>query len=588
MIYSAEIIVAGRPASRQGGGFMRNRAGKTVRFLRTQQFPCGATLLVVAAAFAAQPRQTTITGAAPSYEPYANVVHHGAPAWSPDDREILYSELHTRKTAGHLYRVPSAGGAGRRVFQNDAWSAAAAWSPDGKRIALAWEDAQGKHIWTADAGGNDLRQVTRGVGGFDHSPAWSPDGKLIAYMSLKGQTPEIMIAAADGASVSKFATGYRPRFSPDGKTIAYTAGIPRLLGGPIWAVYVKDIAGGEPRLLASTKGAMKAWPSGADWSPDGRQIVFVRHLRNGSELLAVDVASDRVARTVPLEGTAHDPVWSHDGKQIAFMLQTSSHPGEIHSLRLDTGGKPVPVTRQARHRPSRQVRYPSANGAAIPAYLFEPAQGKHKGRAGLIWVHGGEPGAESVDDTFHPDIQYFVDQGFVVLVPDFRAGEEVSDIGEGARFLSEKAGVDASRTGLVGFSFGGYLSLLTAARTERAFAAVVDFFGPTDLAALYQDARPYRAAIARRLGGTPDEKPERYREFSLISHAEQIAPPVLILHGTADQIIPIRHSIGLAEALKAAGKEVRFITLGSGHGFDMEDDMRAFPAAANFLAAHLR
>ena len=549
-----------------------------------------AVFLTLAAAVFAQ-SQTPISRTAPSYEPYAYVVHHGAPAWSPDDREIFYSVLHIRKTSGHLQRVSSSGGTGRRVFSNDTWTAAGEWSPDGKRLVFAKEDADGKHLWTADARGKDLRQVTHGAGSFDHTPSWSPDGSKIAWTSLSDDSPAVMVASADGSSAKKLAAGFRPRFSPNGQSIAYTAPVPKLVGEPFFAVYIKDVGNGEPRQLKSTRGPTKAWPSGADWSPDGRQIVFVRHLQHGSELLLVNVETDTIVRTIPLDGIAHDPAWSHDGKRIAFMLQASDHAGEIHSLRLDID-KSTPVTRQEHYAPGKAISYPSADGASVSGYLFQPVDYKHsrklKARAGLIWVHGGEPGIGAADDTFHADIQYFVDQGFVVIAPDFRPGNEVADLTAAARFLSEKTGVPSGRISLVGFSFGAFLSLLTAARSDVPFAAVVDFFGPTDLAALYQDARQYRGVISRRVGGTPEEKPEQYRELSPLSLAPRIKPPVLILHGTADQLIPISHSMRLAEALKTANKEVRFVTLGSGHGFSVEDDLTAFPEAASFLLSHLQ
>lgn len=559
---------------------------------------CVAILAGIGAPSVAQRSQPSAAVAVPSYEPYATVVHHALPAWSPDDREILYTAIGGVESQ-HLYTVGAAGGTSRRKFQNDVWSAAAAWSRDGSRIALAWQGADGKHIWTIDSKGGDFKQVTRGSGAFEHAPSWSADGQSIVFASSKSDPPPILIAGIDGSSVAPFAFGFRPRYSPDGKSIAFTARVPGF-GSTAWAVYIKGLAGGSPRLLWSTKGEIKAWPSGADWSSDGQQIAFIRQLPIGSELLIIDVATDRVVHRISLEGPAHDPAWSHDGKQIAFELETTNHPGEIHAVRLDQSSRDIQVTRQAQQGSSRLVSYRSADGVMIPAFLFEPKD-RGKRRAALIWIHGGEPGAGSFEDTFHADLQYFVDQGFVVLAPNYRgsaggpsvspgydsADAMVSDIEAGARFLTETAAVDGRRIGLVGFSFGGYLSLLTAAKTGRSFAAVVDFFGPTDLAELYRDAAPYRPVLANRLGGTPDDHAERYRKLSPLTFADRINPPVLILHGAADQKVSIQQSIRMAAALKAAGKEVSFLRLPSGHGFSAEDNMKAFPKVARFLAAKL-
>jgi dipeptidyl aminopeptidase/acylaminoacyl peptidase len=540
-------------------------------------------LILLAAALSFSQTPPTPAHAAPSYEPYANTVHQSLPAWSPGDREILYSENYIRKTAGSLFRVSSEGGKGHRLVQNDSSSIAAAWSPDGKQIVVSREAAG---IWISDPQGKHLRQLTGNGASPGFTPAWSPDGKQIAYTSFKGTTPQIILAPTDGSGPgSSIGNGFRPRFSPDGSSIAYTAAVPGW-GTRNWVVYIKQIAGGKPRMLASSKGPITGWPSGADWSPDGRHLVFVRHIQDRGELLFIDVTGDSIVRTIPLQGLPLDPAWSHDGKKIAFMLQTSSHPGEIQTVRID-GGPPVPITRQKQHVAARLVSYQSADEQRVQAYMYEPAHKKSNG-AGLLWIHGGEPTLDSIGFGFSPEIEYFADQGFTVLVPDFRPGHESTDIQSGALFLHEKAGVDTKRIGLVGFSFGGFLSLLTASKSPGTFAAVVDFFGPTDLAALYQDAKQYRPVIVRGIGGTPDEKPDSYRPFSRQSIAEGIACPVLILHGTSDELIPIRHSIALSEALQQSGKQVRFVTLSSGHGFSIEDDTKAFPEVAIFLNTYLR
>ena len=339
-------------------------------------------------------------------------------------------------------------------------------------------------------------------------------------------------------------------------------------------------------MLTSSKGEITGWPSGADWSPDGRQIVFVRHTQDRGELLIIDVAADRIDRTIALDGLPLDPAWSHDGKKIAFMLQTSSHQGEIQVARIDNG-KVASLTSQTEHVSAGLVSYPAADGQNISAYLYAPAQ-KNRTGEGLLWIHGGEPAINSIGFGFVAEIQYFADHGFTVMVPDFRPGHEFADIQSAAKYLHASKGIDPKRIGLIGLSFGGYLSLLTASKYPGTFAAVVDFFGPTDLAALYRDAKPFQAAIARRVGGSPEEKPENYYDWSRKAIVEGVSSPILILHGTSDDVIPIRHSIALSDALQQAGKPVRFVKLTSGHGFSVEDDMKAFPEAAAFLKKYLR
>ena len=140
--------------------------------------------------------QTSSIGAAPSYEPYADTFHHGVPAWSPGDREIIYSEIYTRRTAGHLLRVASSGGKSTPLFPGESFTIAAAWSPDGKHIAFSRETQDGTHIWISDARGKELHELPHSEDGPDLTPAWSPDGSRIAYNSVKGASPQLMAVPA--------------------------------------------------------------------------------------------------------------------------------------------------------------------------------------------------------------------------------------------------------------------------------------------------------------------------------------------------------------------------------------------------------
>jgi acetyl esterase/lipase len=100
--------------------------------------------------------------------------------------------------------------------------------------------------------------------------------------------------------------------------------------------------------------------------------------------------------------------------------------------------------------------------------------------------------------------------------------------------------------------------------------AVVDFYGPVDLPALYQQAPRPRADLVTFLGGTPDQIPNRYQAASPIQFVSPDDPPFLIFQGTADRAVPQAQSIELASALKAAGVPSKLVLLnGIAHGFEL-------------------
>ena len=115
----------------------------------------------------------------------------------------------------------------------------------------------------------------------------------------------------------------------------------------------------------------------------------------------------------------------------------------------------------------------------------------------------------------------------------------------------------------------------------------MDFFGPTDLAALYARMPQMRPLFERLLGPLADHEAE-YRAASPVSYADRIRVPMWILHGAADRVIPLDQSIKLVEALRAAGRPPQFRQFTGGHGFEGAEEADAFETTAAFLADHLR
>lgn len=176
--------------------------------------------------------------------------------WSPDGRWLLFVKDHT------IWRIHVSGDSLTRVLSDSGGrNYHAAWSPDGRSIAVerVQDDKQG--IWTMPASGGHLRYVGHGC-----MPDWSPDGRRIAYYVLNcigivdtNGTNDRRLLTAKGGSVAS------PAFSPDGSKIAFGATMDGKGG-----LYVIDTTGRSLRMLAKHA----CLPS---WSPDGREIVFVGH-----------------------------------------------------------------------------------------------------------------------------------------------------------------------------------------------------------------------------------------------------------------------------------------------------------------------
>jgi acetyl esterase/lipase len=217
----------------------------------------------------------------------------------------------------------------------------------------------------------------------------------------------------------------------------------------------------------------------------------------------------------------------------------------------------------------------------------------------VLFLHGGGwrlgsrrtflPG-RSADETFGR----ITAAGFAVASADYRlSGEarfpaQVDDVLAAVGWLREHGGehgLDASRIVAWGESSGAHLAASAALADTAAFAGVVDWYGPADLTALGRDLLPDDAARfdddpttreAGLIGGPISALPDLARAASPALVAGPGAPPFLILHGDADDLVPFAQSRALADALRRAGGEVELVAVpGASHFWRGVDDLGA-------------
>ena len=241
-----------------------------------------------------------------------------------------------------LFTIRPDGGDATRVLRSRVIEERPAWSPDGRTLAFARDTPNGAiEIFTAAADGGGLRRVTHweSVAG---TPAWTPDGRIVAF-TLKDFPPpageddppppsELYAIAPDGTGEVRLTTDATiqtdPDVSPADGTIAFTQwqaveGEPGVFDLGIGAL---GAAGGATATLAPFSPRRDAF--NPNWSPDGRRIVFEvasasPHGSDGpdsrqSDLAVMDADGSGVARLTRTRALESTPVWSPDGRWIAF------------------------------------------------------------------------------------------------------------------------------------------------------------------------------------------------------------------------------------------------------------------------------
>ena len=200
----------------------------------------------------------------------------------------------------------------------------------------------------------------------------------------------------------------------------------------------------------------------------------------------------------------------------------------------------------------KKVTYRSSVGDLdIPAYLFQPIEKRGpKGHAAMIWVHGGVHGNWGI--TMFPFVKEAVARGYVIIAPDYRGstgygeahhqaidygGYEVDDAMSAADYLKTLPHVDGDRIGMMGWSHGGYITLLSLFRDKHPLKAGAAIVPVTNL--LYRLSRKgpsyqWDFATQKRIQGLPFEKPELYIERSPLYHVNKLSVPLLVHVATND------------------------------------------------------
>ena len=248
----------------------------------------------------------------------------------------------------------------------------------------------------------------------------------------------------------------------------------------------------------------------------------------------------------------------------------------------------IAVPNVAQAKVTADVVYGHKAGMALVYDVFHAEE--PNGAGVLFMVSGGwfsrwVPPAERLDW-----LQHLLDAGFTVFAvhhgsaPRFKVPEAVADVRQAVAHIranAERFGVDAKRLGVHGGSAGGHLSLMLtlAPEDDNKVQAAVAYFPPVDLEGFVGPSERFPAL---------DFDPALTADVSPIHFVSDDDPPVLLIHGDRDELVPVAHSIRLHEALDAAGVvNDLMIVEGAAHGFRGADRQQAQQATVAFFERYL-
>ena len=339
---------------------------------------------------------------------------------------------------------------------------------------------------------------------------------------------------------------------------------------------------------------------------DGKNTLFIKNLVNNSDVFFPAIP----------DGDIKGVRISKSEKKIRLTVGTSKSPNNIYVYDMDSKElKKLTETLNPEINANdlveaEVVRYPSFDGLEIPAIYYKPLDATKRNKVpALVWVHGG-PGGQS-RTGYSSFIQYLVNHGYAILAVNNRGSsgygktfykmddlnhgdKDLKDCIWGKKWLQNQDYIDAEKIGIIGGSYGGYMTMAAMTFTPDEFKVGVNIFGVTNWLRTLKSIPPYwesfRNALYKEMGDPTTADSVRLYEISPVFHSHKVKNPVMVLQGANDPRVLKIESDEIVAGIEANGITVEYVVFDDeGHGFrKKENEIEAYGKVLSFLETYLK
>ena len=500
-------------------------------------------------------------------------VIHGLGAWSSDGRLLSYAANRRDRAFFDIYVLDVERGEERLVLEHDGMDAAGRFAPDGKSLLVSRPnlDRTGDNnlYLVAVDGGAEPRALTahEGVARWSHGHVLSASAVLA--LSDEGREFVALQRIDLGTDARAYLLAYdwdieELAVAPTGDRIALTVnehGYSRL---EVHALTPDARVGAAVALPAVPRGVI----AGLSWRPDGRALaVGFESARAASDVWVVDLGA----------GT-----WTR--------LTESDRRG------IPEGALPEP----------RLIHYPTFDGRQVPAFLYLPEQPAGDGPPPcMVLVHGGPEGQSrpALWGRYAAPAYRLATGQLALLVPNVRGStgygkeyahaddveqrmDSVRDLLAAADWLAGSGLVDPERLGVMGGSYGGFMTLAAITEAPERWAVAVDLFGIANFVTFLEQTGPWRR---RSRASEYGDDPEFLASISPIHKAAHIRTPLLVIQGDHDVRVPPSESEQMVATVRRNEGVVEYVVFErEGHGIQrLPNRLEMARRIAVFVDTHL-
>ncbi len=495
-------------------------------------------------------------------------------------------------------------------------------SSDGGLLAYSSTARNGtdRDVWIRDTKTGKARVLVT-AGGSWRAMDFSPDGSellVMRYVSVAESHPGVVDMATGKLTLLPVDGGKAAfggfAFAPDGKAVYYISDEP-LIGkrGQSTSQEFQSLRFHDPET-----GKLEVLSADIPWdvedfsiADDGRHLAFISNEDGSSKLHVLALPSHReiTLPALPL-GVIGGLAFSPDGGRLALTLNSATSPSDVQVIDLakstttrwtasEVGGLDA-----SKFIAPALIRYPTfdkVGGAqrTIPAFFYKPASPSKSGKYPVVInIHGGPEGQSS--PSFNPTAQFMANElGVAMLVPNVRGSsgygktylsldnadkreDSVRDIGALLDWIATQPDLDASRVGVIGGSYGGYMVLASLTHYSDRIRAGVDIVGISHFGTFLKNTENYRRDLRRAEYG--DERDPAmagvFERISPLNNAARIKAPLFVAQGRNDPRVPWTEAEQIVKAVRENGQPVWYLLYADeGHGFRKKANSDYYNAA---------